>query len=459
MFSNKLMLPKMKEIIVHFVIFLLLISLISCQRANNNGSTELTEYQIKLIQELNQMLIPLNIPVLDLTDTELNFLDQLGNARIVGLGEATHGTCQFFQMKHRIFQYLVKHFKHRAFGFEADFGESIFFDNYICNGEGNLEELMKEKMHFWTWRTHEVKQLLKWMREYNTGRKEENKIHYYGFDCQFMTYQPDWIQEYLSPIEQDFWVSMESLLEQIQEWATSYYENMSEETYNDILSQLESFQKQFGNKKDILIQNSSQREYEINKQMLNTFMQCFILKYKRAKKDYSPDLRDKFMAENALWIADFLGENTKITLWAANGHVRKDNYPEYGPMGYYLREELGHYQYKVVGFAFSKGEFTALEQSQSGGYGGLKTHEITEEPLNSSINFLFYNASHPNFAFHLDTIPNNSELNYWISTLRPILSIGSLFNGNPNNYYVYRYIKKNYNWIIYFDQTTASQLL
>lgn len=66
----------------------------------------------------------------------------------------------FFQMKHRIFQYLVEYCQHRAIGFEADFAESIYINNYVLTGEGNLRELMKEKMFFWTWKTEEVLELL-----------------------------------------------------------------------------------------------------------------------------------------------------------------------------------------------------------------------------------------------------------------------------------------------------------
>jgi erythromycin esterase len=97
-------------------------------------------------------------------NSDLAPLDDLKQARIVGLGEATHGTREFFEMKHRIFKYLVEMHGFKAFAFECDYGESVFFDRYINGGPGDIDELMKTKMHFWTWRTVEVRALLEWIR-------------------------------------------------------------------------------------------------------------------------------------------------------------------------------------------------------------------------------------------------------------------------------------------------------
>jgi erythromycin esterase len=376
---------------------------------------------------------------------------------MVALGEATHGTREFFQMKHRVFQYLVEHLNHKAFGFEADFAESIYLNNYVTRGEGDLEELMKTKMHFWTWRTEEVKELLEWMKNYNTGKSDEEKIHYLGFDCQYLTYQPDLIQIYLQPLLPILWETASPILEQIQDLSRDDYGGMSEEDYKTLKAQLESLEDQLTANKDQLVANSSLKEYEISKQLFRTFRQAFIVLY-----DYygngndSTNWRDRFMAENALWIADFFGEDTRITLWAHNGHIARNNqYQGDGAMGYHLHEHLGDL-YQAVGFGFSKGSFTAGGQESAA---GNWTHQITDEPSSASVNFLFHHASHSNFAFNLDAIPPGSAWDSWLSESRPFLSIGALYNGSPGNYYRSTNLRQHYNWIIYFDTTNASILI
>jgi erythromycin esterase len=357
-------------------------------------------------------------------------------------------------MKHRIFQYLVDHFNHKAFGFESDFAESIYLNRYVTSGEGNLEDIMNTRMHFWTWRTEEVKELLEWMKNYNVDKNNEDKIHYLGFDCQFTDLHPDLIREYLEPLQPDLWNAASPILDQVKNFTSENYQSLTPEEYESIKSQLEALEAQFTANKDQLIAASSSDQYEITKQLYRTFRQGFIVLYSNhGSSNDNTNWRDRFMAENARWIADFFGADTKITLWAHNAHVARDFYfGGGGSMGYNLDTTLQDL-YQVLGFAFSQGEFTAVGINSRSGY---MSHEILEEPLEGSINFLFHNATHSNFAFHLDSISSGSEWENWLSLYRPLLSIGSIYNGNPSYYYLYTELHTQYDWIINIDHTNAS---
>jgi erythromycin esterase-like protein len=161
------------------------------------------------------------------------------------------------------------------------------------------------------------------------------------------------------------------------------------------------------------------------------------------------------MAENAQWIADFFGPDTKITLWAHNRHVAKDiSYDVGGSMGYNLHNAVSDL-YQVVGFGFSRGKFTA----QIGTMASAGEHEITADPMQSSVNFIFHHAAHSNFAFHLDAISAGSEWGNWLTAPVPFLIIGNYFSGCPEDYYIDIDLRIHYNWIIYIDTTTASRLI
>jgi erythromycin esterase len=454
---------RFKALIFTIFIFIQLLTFFSCKVGDSQPTEppetgiELTDQQKRLIQELNDLLIPLGASPLELTDNELSFLDQLSFAKIVGLGEATHGTREFFQMKHRIFQYLVEHLNHKAFGFEADFAECIYLNNYVTKGEGDLLELMKTRMHFWTWRTGEVQELLEWMKNYNMGKNDEEKIHYFGFDSQFTDLHPDLIREYLEPLLPGLWETVSPILGQVQYLSSSDYSGMSERYYNTIKSHLESFENQFTANKDQLVANSSASEYEITRQLFRTFRQSFIVRYAYyGSSNDNTNWRDRFMAENALWIADFFGQDAKITLWAHNGHVAKDiNFGDGGAMGYNLHTALSDL-YQVVGFAFSQGKFTAAGQgSRSGNW----VHEITAVPEQNSVNLVFHNAAHSNFAFHLDAIPTGSEWSRYLTGSVLFLWIGAGYNGYLREYYKNVDLRAHYNWIIYIDTTNESSLI
>src|SRR5512147_1133880 len=81
----------------------------------------------------------------------------VGNARIVSLGEATHGTREFFQMKHRILRFLVERMGFTAFAIEATWPEANRLDRYVRTGEGDPAVLLSG-LYFWTWNTDEVLQ-------------------------------------------------------------------------------------------------------------------------------------------------------------------------------------------------------------------------------------------------------------------------------------------------------------
>ncbi|MCP5107557.1 MAG: erythromycin esterase family protein [bacterium] len=450
--------PKLTFIVICLVFQLL--TIYSCKIKEDTQSTEinqLTEEQAQLVEQLNQLLIPLNASPLDLTDNDLSFLDQVNDARIVGLGEATHGTKEFFRMKYRIFRYLVENCQHKIFAFEADYAESIYINNYVTKGEGDLDDLMVNTMHFWTWRTLEVKQLLEWMREYNIGKADEDKIQYFGFDNQIIDDQPALLQEYLQPILPDLWATYSAFLEQLRNYSYDDFEVMEAATYNDLKAQLELMEAEVIANKELLIASSSPYDYEINKRLVTNLLQCVTVKYHYSRGNSGINYRDIYMAENTLWIADLFGQDTKITLWAHNIHLSRDE--SYSSMGLHLDEALNDL-YRVIGFGFSKGTITAVGYDANGNGTGLATHTISFTPKEDSTNYIFHHASHPDFALHLDAIPIDSLLYNWLNQMREYLTLGAVFyTATPGNHYYDSNLIKYYDWILYFRETNATERL
>ncbi|MFN3190018.1 MAG: erythromycin esterase family protein [Aureliella sp.] len=116
---------------------------------------------------------------------DLKELDSvLGQSRIVALGESTHGTREFFQLKHRIFRYLVEEQGVRLFGIEASYAACTPINNYVRSGVGDPREAIKGQ-GFWTWDTEEVLDLVQWMKDWNEQRPSNSPpLEFYGFDTQ-----------------------------------------------------------------------------------------------------------------------------------------------------------------------------------------------------------------------------------------------------------------------------------
>ncbi|MCX5206543.1 erythromycin esterase family protein [Streptomyces sp. NBC_00237] len=127
---------------------------------------------------------PLHTLSADAPTTDLQPLrDVLDGVRIVGLGEATHGTREFFRLKHRLLAFLVRELGYSTFAMEASESAAPAVDAYVRHGIGSAAEAVAG-LGFWTWRTREVLAMVEWMRTYNNGRPESAQVRFLGIDPQ-----------------------------------------------------------------------------------------------------------------------------------------------------------------------------------------------------------------------------------------------------------------------------------
>jgi erythromycin esterase-like protein len=121
----------------------------------------------------------------------------IGDARIVGLGESTHGTREHFQMKHRLLEYLVEELGFTWFAIEASTPEAHRLDAYVLGAGGDLAALIGG-MYFWTWNTEEVLAMVEWMRAHNA--RSDHKVHFTGFDMQTPDVAADDVVQFLEAV-------------------------------------------------------------------------------------------------------------------------------------------------------------------------------------------------------------------------------------------------------------------
>ncbi len=118
----------------------------------------------------------------------------IGNARIVSLGEATHGTREFFELKHRMVEFLASEMGFSVFAIEANMPEAYRLNDYVLRGEGDPARLLKG-MYMWTWDTAEVLNMIRWMREFNKSGK--GRIEFTGFDMQTPSVAEDVVRDFV----------------------------------------------------------------------------------------------------------------------------------------------------------------------------------------------------------------------------------------------------------------------
>lgn len=125
----------------------------------------------------------------------------IGKARIVSLGEATHGSREFFQLKHRMLEFLATEMGFTIFSIEANMPEAYRLNDYVLNGNGDPAKLIKG-MYFWTWNTQEVLDMVLWMREFNKSGK--GRVQFTGFDMQTPDVAADNVRDFVDKQDTEY---------------------------------------------------------------------------------------------------------------------------------------------------------------------------------------------------------------------------------------------------------------
>ncbi|GCE45423.1 erythromycin esterase [Thermosporothrix hazakensis] len=129
---------------------------------------------------------------------DLNVLrGMVANASIVGLGEATHGTHEFFTLKHRLVRFLVEKMGFTTLAMEENWNNALNINEYVLYGKGDPKALVRSLER--PWRTQEVLELVTWLRAYNADPRHTQKVRFAGIDVQGLdTHVFDLVIEYVA---------------------------------------------------------------------------------------------------------------------------------------------------------------------------------------------------------------------------------------------------------------------
>jgi len=315
---------------------------------------------------LKSVIHPITIENTKNDSLQFDFLNEkLKNVDVIGLGEATHGTKEFFELKNKMFKYLVEKHDVKLFGIEANFAACYDINKYVLYGEGNAKEALSRN-GYWVWQSQEVLDLIEWMKNYNKGKALDQKIKFYGYDMQDATSCIIWLENYLRKNSPSF--NKNLLPEKIEENKNALrdlddkgLDEMQKRNMNK-LKKLEEFVLRQGTelvKKDSTDYKFAKQTIAVIRQKLNYFRE------QDFNKAYS--YRDSSMTQNIKWIRECNG-NGKIMLWAHNGHIGKgsfsDNYKSGNWMGTHLNNLYGE-KYYSIGFSFSQGGFVSQSPSST----------------------------------------------------------------------------------------------
>ncbi|MEU8173234.1 erythromycin esterase family protein [Microbispora hainanensis] len=277
------------------------------------------------------------LPLNDLTPLRT----ALNGVRVVGLGEATHGSREFFLIRHRLLEFLVEELGFTTLAVEASASASLAVDAYVQGGSGDPVEALAG-LGFWTLHTAEMLATLEWLRDHN--RTAARKVRFAGVDPQHPAVSLDALRAHLGAAARD-------LL--------------------DPLAPLAGKRLGVGPPLDRRIEADARRLEEFLTELSAPDEALAHARIVRQSADLAsrpfrhPDpartvsvARDRHLADNVdLLLAD---ADAKVALWAHNGHVMKGahNGGSVPAMGLHLGQRHGE-AYYALGVLFGAGRFRA----------------------------------------------------------------------------------------------------
>src|SRR5579885_807851 len=136
----------------------------------------------QLAQRVARLALPLEAP-----DDLDPLLERIGEARYVLLGEASHGTSEYYQWRARISQRLIREKGYSFIAVEGDWPDCYWLNRYVKglpDAGGDAREVLQSFVRWptWMWANEEIVGLAEWLHRHNAGLAEDKKVGFYGLD-------------------------------------------------------------------------------------------------------------------------------------------------------------------------------------------------------------------------------------------------------------------------------------
>lgn len=304
--------------------------------------------------EIKNKAIPIDTTKFYKSDGSHNrkLFDKLSNIKVLGIGEQSHGTHEFFQTKKALISTLIREQGYNLIGLEAPFAEVENLNNYVLEGKGDLKEILKDFRQY-TFECSEFESLVESIRNYD--KKVVSKVKFFGFDFQ----SPFGALNYLYRFNQaERSINGEKIQSLIKSYIMLNNELYSHSIDSSTFSELKAKSREVIN--DLLLNGSNDKTILLSQYIenYNQFLELnnIILKNDSISMNKISVLRDSLMAQNVLNKLD----KSKILLWAHNAHLQKTPNAYSKSMGSFLKEKLKK-DYAVIGQTTSSGYFTAFD--------------------------------------------------------------------------------------------------
>ncbi|HEU5245968.1 MAG TPA: erythromycin esterase family protein, partial [Candidatus Udaeobacter sp.] len=344
-----------------------------------------------------------------------SLVDLVGDARFVLLGEASHGTHEFYRIRAQISKVLIAQRGFNAVAVEADWPDAYRVNRFVrgASGDSDSVEALAGFQRFpqWMWRNADVLDFVGWLREHNDQQAfEDRKCGFYGLDLYSLHASIEAVLAYLDKLDPEaakrarhYYSCFEDFGKDITTYGYATGFRMTPSCEDAVIQNLVELRR---NAMDYLQRDGQVAAdayfcAEQNALVVRNAEEYYRNMFRREVSSWN--LRDKHMMESLVRLAIHLSNQrppAKIIVWAHNSHLgdaRATQMSERGELnlGQLVREHFGK-EAVSIGFTAYDGTVTAASD-----WDGPAERKIVRPAHQDSYEALFHDVDVPNFFLDL----------------------------------------------------------
>ncbi|QXP58328.1 erythromycin esterase family protein [Olleya sp. HaHaR_3_96] len=382
-------------------------------------------------------------------------LERIGNAKVVLLGEASHGTSEFYLTRQEITKALIEK---KGFNFvcaEADWSDAEQINNYVKNEYTAQNWLPFARFPEWMWKNKEVLDFVEWLKKYNA--KRNNTIGFYGLDLYGLENSIDLVINYLQKIDPE----LAKIAKNRYACITPYMSNPT--VYGKLVTTntLESCEKDVIDMLFDLLKNKNKLNH--TKEYFYAYQNATVVvdteRYYKAMYYGSAEswnLRDFHMFYTLKSLLSFFGKDSKTVVWAHNSHIGNALATEMYArgeinIGHLCKEHFGSKSYHI-GFGTNTGTVAASKN-----WGEKMNKMPIKDAVDNSYENLCNKTNVSNFTLPLREEHTEKKLRDFLSVPRLQRAIGVVYKPETElrSHYYKSILPYQFDEYIWFNKTKA----
>jgi len=392
-------------------------------------------------------------------------LERIGDSRLVLLGEASHGTAEFYEMRARITQELIEKKGFTAIAVEADWPDAAHIDHYVHGTYPNplLESPPFSRFPNWMWANRSVLEFTRWLRAHNEKvAAAHDKVGFYGLDLYSLSSSIEAVLGYLDAVDPETaqvarvrygcltpWMSDPGLYGQVM--MTRRYR----ECEDDVVANLQDLLR---NRLDYIKADGKRFfDAEQNARLVTNAERYYRTMYYAENNSWNQ--RDSHMFDTLQSVLAFRGPQSKIVVWEHNSHIGDARATEMSARGEYnigqlVRQKYGDAAY-LIGFGTDHGRVAAASE-----WGGPMEIKQVQPSHIDSYERVFHDVRTDNFMLPLRK-PLKEVTRQRLLPERLERAIGVIYRPEAElqSHYFYASLPRQFDEYIWFDETRAVEPL